>query len=290
MIHNKKVVVVLPAYHAARTLEQTWNAIPHDIVDDVLLVDDGSSDDTVELARRLGMHVFVHQSNLGYGANQKTCYREALRLGADIVVMVHPDYQYDPRLITAMAAMVASGLYDVVLGSRILGGSALRGGMPLYKYAFNRLLTLTQNLLMGAKLSEYHTGYRAFSRKVLETLPLLANSDDFVFDNQVLAQAVAFDFRIGEMSCPTKYFPEASSINFRRSVVYGLGVLHTSFLYRLWRWRLARTRLFSQRPNLRLTDYYRQVPPAEPAPLNPPHLEKLDRERRLVAEAATSDA
>ncbi len=249
MIHGKKVVVVLPAYHAARTLEQTYASIPHDVVDDVLLVDDSSSDDTVALARRLSIRVFVHQSNLGYGANQKTCYREALRLGADIVVMVHPDYQYEPRLITAMAAMVASGLYDVVLGSRILGGGALRGGMPLYKYAFNRVLTLIQNVLLCAKLSEYHTGYRAYARTVLETMPLLADSDDFVFDNQILTQALAFGFRIGEMSCPTKYFPEASSINFRRSVVYGLGVLYTSVLYRLWRWRLARSRLFSPRPN-----------------------------------------
>jgi glycosyltransferase involved in cell wall biosynthesis len=293
MIHEKKVVVVLPAYHAARTLKQTYDAIPHDVVDEVLLVDDGSSDDTVGLARRLGIRVFAHQSNLGYGANQKTCYREALRLGADIVVMVHPDYQYDPRLITAMAAMVASGLYDVVLGSRVLGGSALPGGMPFYKYAFNRLLTLTQNLLMHAKLSEYHTGYRAFSRRVLETLPLLANSDDFVFDNQVLAQTVAFDFRVGEISCPTKYFAEASSINFRRSVVYGLGVLHTSFLYRLWRWRLARTRLFSQRPTLRLTDYYREVAQAEATPaFSPPH--RLRRQagegESLAADTATVEA
>jgi glycosyltransferase involved in cell wall biosynthesis len=265
MLHTQKVVVVLPAYHAARTLEQTSAAIPRDVVDEILLVDDGSSDDTVALAQRLGIRVFVHQSNLGYGANQKTCYREALRLGADIVVMLHPDYQYDPRLITAMAAMVASGLYDVVLGSRILGGSALRGGMPMYKYVSNRLLTLIQNVLLCAKLSEYHTGYRAFSRTVLESMPLLANSDDFVFDNQVLTQAIAFGFRIGEISCPTKYFPEASSINFRRSVIYGLGVLSTSILYRLWRWRLARTRLFSKRPTLRLTSYYREVTSPQPS-------------------------
>ncbi len=264
MIHNKKVVVVLPAYHAARTLEQTFAAIPHDVVDEVLLVDDGSSDGTVALAQRLGIRVFAHEKNLGYGANQKTCYREALRLGADIVVMVHPDYQYDPRLITAMAAMVASGVYDVVLGSRILGGSALRGGMPLYKYASNRMLTLIQNVLLGSKLSEYHTGFRAFTRTVLEVLPLLANSDDFVFDNQMLTQAFAFGFSVGELSCPTRYFPEASSINFRRSLAYGLGVLHTSLLYRLWRWRLARTRLFSHRATLRLTDYYREVANAEP--------------------------
>jgi glycosyltransferase involved in cell wall biosynthesis len=259
VIHHHKVVVVLPAYHAARTLQKTYAAIPFDVVDEVLLVDDGSSDNTVGLARELGMHVCVHPSNLGYGANQKTCYREALRLGADIVVMLHPDYQYEPRLITAMAAMVASGLYDVVLGSRILGGGALRGGMPLYKYASNRLLTFVQNLLLRAKLSEYHTGYRAFARRVLESLPMLANSDDFVFDNEMLAQAFAFDFAVGEISCPTRYFPEASSINFRRSVVYGLGVLATSLKYRLWRWGLSRPRLFGQQPTLRLVEYYQQV-------------------------------
>jgi glycosyltransferase involved in cell wall biosynthesis len=260
MIHNNKVVVILPAYHASKTLKQTYAAIPQEVVDKVLLVDDGSSDNTVQVARELGIPVYLHQCNLGYGANQKTCYKEALRLGADIVVMLHPDYQYDPRLITAMAAMIASGLYDVVLGSRILGGGALRGGMPLYKYCFNRLLTLFQNCLLNAKLSEYHTGYRAFSRRVLESLPLLANSDDFLFDNQILTQALAFGFPIGEISCPTKYFPEASSINFRRSVAYGLGVLSTSVLYRLWRWRLARTRLFSDRPTLRLGEYYKRVP------------------------------
>ena len=184
------------------------DAIPRDIVDEILLVDDASNDQTVPLAQRLGLRVCVHAQNLGYGANQKTCYKEALRLGADLVVMLHPDYQYDPRLITAMAAMLASGLYDVVLGSRILGGTALKGGMPLYKYGFNRLLTLIQNILTGAKLSEYHTGYRAFAREVLETLPLLGNSDDFVFDNQMLTQAIAFGYRIGEITCPTKYFPK----------------------------------------------------------------------------------
>jgi glycosyltransferase involved in cell wall biosynthesis len=256
--------VVLPAYRAEKTLEQTCAAIPPDVVDEVLLVDDASNDGTVALARQLGLRVCVHHENLGYGANQKTCYREALQAGADIVVMVHPDYQYDPRLITAMAAAIASGVYDVVLGSRILGGTALRGGMPLYKYICNRLLTFVQNLLLGTKLSEYHTGYRAFSRAVLEALPLLANSDDFVFDNQMLTQAHAFGFRIGEISCPTKYFPEASSINFRRSLVYGLGVLATSVLYRLWRWRLVKTRLFSRRPTLRLTDYYRRLAAPEP--------------------------
>lgn len=272
MLHQKKVVVVLPAYHAEQTLARTFRQIPLDVVDEVLLVDDASNDRTVELAQELGLRTFVHRENLGYGANQKTCYREAIAAGADIVVMVHPDYQYDPRLITAMAAMVASGVYDVVLGSRILGNRALRGGMPLYKYIGNRALTFMQNLLLGAKLSEYHTGYRAFSRTVLETLPLLANSDDFVFDNQMLTQAVAFDFRVGEMSCPTSYFPEASSISFCRSVVYGLGVLQTSVLYRLWKLKLAKPRLFSDRPNLRLGEYYsgaRQEPHAAPSPGRP---------------------
>ncbi|HET6881737.1 MAG TPA: glycosyltransferase family 2 protein [Pirellulales bacterium] len=258
MLHEKKVVVVLPAYKAARTLNQTYAEIPLDIVDELVLVDDASTDETSELARDLGMHVFVHQQNLGYGANQKTCYREALNLDADIVVMLHPDYQYDPRLISAMAGMVASGIYDVVLGSRILGGTALRGGMPFYKYVFNRMLTLFQNLLVGAKLSEYHTGYRAFSRKVLTTLPLLSNSDDFVFDNQMLTQAIAFGFNVGEVSCPTKYFAEASSISFRRSVTYGLGVLKTSLAYRLWKWGLLKSRLFTSSPTSRLhLDYYR---------------------------------
>lgn len=260
MLHHKKVVVVLPAYRAEQTLERTFAGIPRDVVDEVLLVDDASNDRTVHLAQQMGMHVCVHEQNLGYGANQKTCYREALRLGADIVVMLHPDYQYAPSLITAMAAMLASGHYDVVLGSRILGGSALKGGMPAYKYYCNRLLTMFQNVLLSAKLSEYHTGYRAFTRDVLETLPLLGNSDDFVFDNQMLTQALAFGFRIGEISCPTKYFPEASSINFRRSVTYGLGVVHTSMLYRLWRWGFARARIFSRRPTLQLSDYYRRLP------------------------------
>lgn len=256
MLSGKKVVVVLPAYKAERTLEQTWSQIPRDVVDDVLLVDDASTDRTVELAKALELRVFVHQQNLGYGANQKTCYQEALRLDADIVVMLHPDYQYDPRLITPMAGMIGSGIYDVVLGSRILGRGALRGGMPRYKYVSNRFLTFVQNVLLGQKLSEYHTGYRAFSREVLETLPLRANSDDFVFDNEMLTQAVAFGFRIGEISCPTKYFPEASSISFRRSVKYGLGVLATGFVYRLWKWHLFRTSLFSERPSLRLEPRY----------------------------------
>jgi glycosyltransferase involved in cell wall biosynthesis len=259
MLHDKWVCVVLPAYKAEKTLERTVNEIPHETVDNILLVDDASNDRTVELATELGLKVFVHQANLGYGANQKTCYREALRLGADIVVMVHPDYQYDPRLITAMAAMIATGVYDVVVGSRILGSTALRGGMPLYKYVSNRFLTAFQNLMLGAKLSEYHTGYRAFARHVLEELPLLANSDDFVFDNQMLTQVIAAGLNLGEISCPTKYFPEASSINFWRSVRYGLGVLGTSVRYRLWKWGLAKSAIFSNRPNLKLKDYYTTI-------------------------------
>ena len=256
MLHGQKVVVVMPAYKAEQTLARTLDDLWHEVVDDVILVDDASNDATAQLAEKLGLRVFVHDKNLGYGANQKTCYREALKIGADIVVMLHPDYQYDPRLVTAMAAMVASKVYDVVLASRILGNSTLRGGMPLYKYVANRALTLFQNLMMGAKLSEYHTGYRAFSRAALETLPLLANSDDFVFDNQMLAQTVAFDLQLGEISCPTRYFAEASSINFRRSVVYGLGVVYTCLKYRLWKWGLLKTRLFSKSPTLRLLPTY----------------------------------
>ncbi|MEN6407989.1 MAG: glycosyltransferase family 2 protein [Thermoguttaceae bacterium] len=257
MLNGKTITVVLPAYSAEKTLKQTYDHIPMDVVDHVILVDDASTDSTVAEAKRLGIKTFCHSRNLGYGANQKTCYREALALGSDIVVMLHPDYQYDPRLVTAMAAMVASGIYDAVLGSRILGRSALHGGMPLYKYVSNRALTFFQNVLCGAKLSEYHSGYRAFSRKLLERLPLLANSDDFVFDNQMLAQVIAFGFCIGEISCPTKYMPEASSISFRRSVVYGFGVLKTSVAYRLWKWKLLASRLFDDQPTLRLAlDYY----------------------------------
>ena len=245
MLAGKRIAVVLPAYNAARTLRQTYDEIPHDIVDDIILTDDGSRDDTVTQARELGIHTLVHDKNRGYGGNQKTCYTAALARGADVVVMLHPDYQYSPRLVAAMAAMVTSGHYDVVLGSRILGNGALAGGMPLYKYVFNRLLTLSQNILIGQKLSEYHTGYRAWNRAVLEKLPLLRCSDDFVFDNQMLTQAHAFGFHIGEISCPTRYFEEASSINFRRSVRYGLGVLATAGKYLLQRARLARFRLFS---------------------------------------------
>jgi glycosyltransferase involved in cell wall biosynthesis len=239
-------MVVLPAYNAAATLERTIAEIPGEIVDDLLLVDDASKDATVEVATRLGLPHVVHPRNRGYGGNQKTCYTEALRRGADIVIMLHPDYQYTPKLIGAMAWLVASDEFDVVLGSRILGTGALAGGMPLYKYIANRFLTAAENVLLGAKLSEYHTGYRAFSRGVLETLPLEENSDDFVFDNQMLAQALSFGFRIGEISCPTKYFPEASSINFRRSVIYGLGVLATGVSYRLHKWGLRRSPLLER--------------------------------------------
>ncbi len=228
MFHDKKIVVVMPAYNAARTIEKTYRGIPLDLVDHVVVTDDASPDETVEVARRLGLRTLVHESTRGYGGNQKTCYTEALRLGADVVVMLHPDYQYTPKLLPAMISMLTDGPFDAVLGSRILGGRARAGGMPLYKYVANRLLTAIQNLLCSAKLSEYHTGYRAFTREVLESLPLLENSDDFVFDNQMLAQIIHAGFSIGEVSCPAAYFEEASSINFRRSVLYGLGVLGVS--------------------------------------------------------------
>ena len=230
MLNNQSITVVMPAYRAAKTLEATWIAIPHDVVDEVLLVDDASDDETVAIAERLGIKVKRHPFNLGYGANQKTCYSDALEQGADIVIMLHPDYQYDPRLATAMAAMISSGVYDMVIGSRILGGGALKGGMPLWKYVANRVLTAFENLMLGAKLSEYHTGYRAYSRQLLLSIPWQQNSDDFIFDNEFLAQAIIGGHRIGEISVPTKYFPEASSINFSRSVRYGLGVLWISFL------------------------------------------------------------
>jgi len=243
LINGKRIVVVLPAYNAEKTLEATVRELP-EIVDESILVDDHSTDATAEMARRLGLTVEVHPQNRGYGGNQKTCYAKALEAGADVVVMLHPDYQYEPLLVTPMATMIAYGVYDLALGSRILGAGALRGGMPLYKYISNRMLTLFQNLTMGAKLSEYHTGFRAYSRQLLESLPLEANSDDFVFDNQVLAQAVFLGARIGEISCPTKYFPEASSINFRRSSIYGLGVLRTSIHFRLAKWGIAQGSLF----------------------------------------------
>ncbi len=244
MLNGQKIVVVMPAYNAAQTLQRTCAELPQQVVDAVVVVDDASDDETVSLARRLDTHVVTHERNLGYGGNQKTCYRAALALGADVVVMLHPDYQYSPRLVTALAAMVAYGEYDIALGSRILCGGARAGGMPLYKYLANRALTAFENLLLGARLSEYHTGLRAFSRRVLETLPLAVNSDDFVFDNQVLAQAIYFGLRIGEISCPTRYFPEASSISFSRSVRYGLDVVATALAFRLQRWRLARFGIF----------------------------------------------
>ncbi|HBG08131.1 MAG: glycosyl transferase family 2 [Geobacteraceae bacterium GWC2_58_44] len=246
MLNGKKIVIVLPAYNAAKTLEMTYNEIPFEFVDDVILVDDASRDDTAEVARRLGIRTVIHPQNRGYGGNQKTCYQTALSHGADIVVMLHPDYQYTPRLVTAMASMIAYGEFDAVLASRILGIGALKGGMPLYKYVANRFLTLVENLLLGHKLSEYHTGYRAFSREILEKLPLELNSEDFIFDNQMLAQIVWAGFRIGEVSCPTKYFEDASSINFRRSVVYGLGVLKTALQFRLCKMGLLRAHIFEQ--------------------------------------------
>jgi glycosyltransferase involved in cell wall biosynthesis len=244
VFHGKRIVVVMPAYNAALTIERTYREIPLDLVDDVIVTDDASHDETVEIARQLGLRTLVHIENRGYGGNQKTCYAHALRLGADVVVMLHPDYQYTPRLIPAMIGLITDGPFDVVLGSRVLGGRALAGGMPLYKYVANRLLTAIQNLLCGAKLSEYHTGYRSFRREVLESLPLLENSDDFVFDNQMLAQILVAGYEIGEVSCPAAYFEEASSINFRRSVRYGLGVLWTSLQAFLQRKGLARFDIF----------------------------------------------
>jgi glycosyltransferase involved in cell wall biosynthesis len=259
MIGGKRVCVVMPAYNAARTLRQTTSEIDRTLVDDIILVDDASHDETVAVARELGLHYLVHSRNHGYGGNQKTCYTEALARGADIVVMLHPDYQYSPRLLPAVVGMVASGHFDCALGSRILGGGALRGGMPKWKYVANRFLTLTENLLLGYKLAEYHTGYRAFSRKLLETLPLEENSDDFVFDNQMLAQTLWFGFDIGEVTCPARYFTEASSINFRRSVTYGVGVLGTAVEFRLARWGLVRS--------ARLSREGRRLAPAAPQPL-----------------------
>jgi len=248
MIKNKKIVVVLPAYNAEKTLEKTYNEIPFDIVDDVVLVDDCSKDNTIEVAKKIGIkHIIQHDRNKGYGGNQKTCYDTALKLGADIVIMLHPDYQYTPKLIHSMAYLIANEVYPVVLGSRILGGGALKGGMPLYKYIFNRFLTLTQNIIIWEKLSEYHTGYRAFSREVLETINYHANSDDFVFDNQMLSQIFYAGFKIAEITCPTKYFPEASSINFRRSVKYGLGVLKTSLVHRFNKWGILHSEMYKRK-------------------------------------------
>jgi glycosyltransferase involved in cell wall biosynthesis len=247
MLHGKRIVVVMPAYKAGRTLKATWRDLPHDIVDEVIVVDDKSDDNTVSVAEALGIPVILHPHNKGYGGNQKTCYAEAIRRGADIVVMVHPDYQYDPRMVTAMAGMVASGIYDMVIGSRILGGGALAGGMPLWKYAANRVLTTFQNLLLGAHLSEYHSGYRAYARALLDELPWQRNSDDFVFDNEILAQTIIGGYRIGEVSVPTRYFVEASTINFPRAVRYGLGVVGTTLLALLARLHIYRHPLFAAR-------------------------------------------
>ncbi len=257
MVAGKRVCVVLPAYNAARTLGATAAEVDRYLADDIILVDDASLDETVAKARELGLHHVVHPKNRGYGANQKTCYAEALARGADIVVMLHPDYQYSPRLLPALVSLVASGHFDCALGSRILGGGARRGGMPAWKYVANRFLTLLENMLLGCKLSEYHTGYRAFSRELLETLPLGENSDDFVFDNQILVQAIWFGFGIGEVSCPTRYFAEASSLDFRRSLRYGLGVLATAVEFRLARWGLLLPR--------RLSPEGRRLPPASSA-------------------------
>jgi len=249
MIDGKKITVVLPAFNAAKTLEATYREIPFGLVDHVILVDDLSSDDTVRVAERLGIrHIVRHGENQGYGGNQKSCYRKALELDSDIVVMLHPDYQYTPRLIPSMCHLIAGGVYQVVLGSRILGKGALRGGMPLYKYLANRILTFIQNLLMGQKLSEYHSGYRAFSREVLESINLAANSDNFVFDNQMLAQIFFRGYEIAEITCPTRYFEEASSIDLKNSIAYGLGVLRVSMQYRLQKAGLGRPGIFDPPP------------------------------------------
>jgi glycosyltransferase involved in cell wall biosynthesis len=247
MIEGKKITVVLPAYNAAKTLEMTYREIPFDIVDEVVLVDDKSNDETTSVARKLGIkHIIVHEENRGYGGNQKSCYNKALELNSEIVIMLHPDYQYTPRLIHSMAYLIANGVYEVVLGSRILGKGALKGGMPLYKYIANRILTLVQNILMNKKLSEYHTGYRAFSRKVLMDIDYNVNSDDFIFDNQMLAQIFYAGYEIAEITCPTKYFVEASSINFRRSSIYGFGVIKTSLAYFFQKLGLARYKIFEK--------------------------------------------
>ncbi len=248
MLKNKKIIVVFPAYNAESTLEDTYNEIPFDIVDEVVIVDDCSSDKTIDVAHKLGIkHIVSHEKNKGYGGNQKSCYDKALSLGADIIIMVHPDYQYTPKLIPSIANMIANDLFPVVLGSRILGKGAITGGMPYYKYFFNRFLTFSQNLIINQKLSEYHTGYRAFSKEVLQAIDYHENSDDFVFDNQMLAQIFFAGFEIGEITCPTKYFDEGSSINFSRSVKYGFGVLKTSIQYRMQKWKLAKFKIFSSR-------------------------------------------
>lgn len=259
MLNGKRVVVVLPAYNAEETIQRTYNDIPLDTVDDVLLVDDHSSDGTISVAEKLGIKTFFHSKNYGYGRNQKTCYQEALKLDAHIVIMVHPDYQYTPKLITAMASMIAYDTYDTVLGSRIIGGGALKGGMPLYKYIANRFLTAFENLMLGSKLSEFHTGYRAFSRTVLESVPFHTNSDDFRFDNEMLAQIIYAGYRLGEISCPTKYFEEASSISFVNSMTYGLGVLATAMKFRFQRMGLIKSKLFVNVITSVKTDYYSKI-------------------------------
>jgi len=246
VLNGKKVVVVMPAYNAARTLQKTYDEIPKDIVDEIIITDDNSSDDTVRIAKSLNIKLFIHPNNKGYGANQKTCYAEALRLGADVVVMLHPDYQYPPKLITPMAALITSGMFDAVLGSRILGNKALKGGMPFYKYIANRTLTLLENFIIGEKLSEYHSGYRAFSREALLKLPILEDSDDFIFDNQMLLQAFYFNFRVGEITSPSAYTSESSSINFSRSVVYGLGVIKTAIAYFFSKRSISKSAIFDK--------------------------------------------
>ncbi|MCB9047113.1 MAG: glycosyltransferase family 2 protein [Chitinophagales bacterium] len=247
MLNGKKIVVVLPAYKAAQTLERTYNEIPFDIVDDVVLVDDHSPDDTVEVGKRLGIkHIIRHEQNKGYGGNQKSCYGKAMELGADIVIMLHPDYQYTPKLIHAISSIIAFEVYPVVLGSRILGHGALKGGMPMYKYIFNRCLTLFENIVIGQKLSEYHTGYRAFSGEVIRSIDFSHNSDDFVFDNEMLSQVFMNGYDIAEVTCPTKYFEEASSINFSRSMKYGMGVLRVSMIHRLHKWGLIKSKLYNK--------------------------------------------
>ena len=245
MINGKRVCVVMPAYNAEKTLQKTYDEIPKDIVDEVFLTDDASKDKTVDVAKKLGIKTFVHTDNKGYGGNQKTCYQEALNHGADIVIMLHPDYQYTPKLITPMASMIAEEVFDAVIGSRILGNKAMMGGMPFYKYASNRFLTMTENAIINQKLSEYHTGYRAFSRKVLETIPMLENSDDFVFDNQMLCQTLYFGFDLGEVSCPALYFDDASSISFSRSVTYGMGVMKTALKYAIAKRGISHFNIFN---------------------------------------------
>ena len=245
MINGKKVCVVMPAYNAEKTLQKTYDEIPKDIVDEIILTDDASKDKTVDVAKKLGIKTFIHDKNKGYGGNQKTCYQEALKLNADIIVMLHPDYQYTPKLITPMSSMIAEGVFDAVIGSRILGNKAIMGGMPIYKYISNRFLTMTENVIINQKLSEYHTGFRAFSRKILETIPLMENSDDFIFDNQMLCQTLYFGFSVGELSCPALYFADASSINFSRSVTYGIGVIKTALKYALAKRGVGHFKIFN---------------------------------------------